>query len=54
MLTSRAADGFWKVKIDQQLDKASNFVYTDIKDLKTPNWHEEDWKHESGRPLGVE
>ena len=54
MLTSRAADGFWKVKIDQQLDKAINFVYTDINDLKTPKWHEEDWKHERGRLLGVE
>jgi len=53
MLTARAADGFWKVNPTQYLDKASNFVYTDINELKTPKWHKEDWKHSSGRPLGV-
>ena len=53
MLTSRAADGFWQVNTRQHLDKASNFVYTDIKELKTPEWHKEDWQHNSGRPLGV-
>lgn len=53
MLTSRAADGFWDVKNTQRLDKASNFEYTDIRELKTPDWHLEDWKNPSGRPLGV-
>ena len=53
MLTSRAADGFWKVDPKQHLDKAGNFVYTDIKELKRPDWHKENWKHNSGRPLGV-
>lgn len=54
LLTSRAADGFWKVKNEQRIDKACNFVYTDINDLKTPEWHAIDWKHNSGRPLGVD
>jgi hypothetical protein len=53
ILSSRAADGFWKNKIDQKLDKVSNFIYTDIKDLKTPAWHAADWQHNSERPLGV-
>ena len=53
LITSRAADGFWKTKIDQRLDKVSNFAYTDITDLKIPNWHAIDWKHDSERPLGV-
>jgi hypothetical protein len=54
IITSRAADGFWKVKkSDQRVDLASNFAYTDIKELKTPEWHTEDWKHASERPLGV-
>jgi hypothetical protein len=54
MLTSRAADGFWKANTKQYLDKAGNFVYTDIKELKTPEWHIKDWQHNSGKPLGVE
>lgn len=53
MLTSRAADGFWKVNNGQRLDTAGNFAYTDITDLKTPEWHIEDWKNSSGRPIGV-
>jgi len=53
MLTARAADGYWKVNPNQYLDKASNFVYTDINELKTPEWHKEDWKNNSCRPLGV-
>jgi hypothetical protein len=53
IITSRAADGFWKVRNEQHLEKAGNFVYTDIKELKTPAWHTEDWKHNSERPLGV-
>jgi hypothetical protein len=53
MLTSRAADGFWKINTEQRLDKAGNFVYTDIKELKTPEWHKEDWHHNSSRPVGV-
>ncbi len=53
MLTSRAADGFWKVKNSQHLDKVSNFTYTDINDLKTPSWHAEEWRNNSGRPIGV-
>jgi hypothetical protein len=53
MLTSRAADGFWKDSNRQLLDKVSNFVYTDITDLKTPEWHLEDWKNNSSRPIGV-
>ena len=53
LITSRAADGFWKTKIDQRLDKVSNFAYTDITDLKIPNWHAIDWNHDSERPLGV-
>ena len=47
LITSRAADGFWKTKIDQRLDKVSNFAYTDITDLKIPNWHAIDWNHDS-------
>jgi hypothetical protein len=53
MLTARAADGYWKVNPKQYLDKASNFVYTDINELKTPEWHKEDWNNNSCRPLGV-
>lgn len=53
MLTSRAAAGFWKVKNNQYIDKAGNFIFTDITDLKTPRWHTEDWQNNSGRPLGV-
>jgi hypothetical protein len=52
-MTSRAADGFWKTKAEQKLDKVSNFIYTDINELKIPEWHFEDWKHNSERPLGV-
>ena len=51
--TSRAADGFWKSNSNKRVDIAGNFVYTDIKELKTPEWHAEDWKHDSERPLGV-
>jgi len=53
MLTSRAADGFWRERNEQHYDKVGNFVYTDIKDLKTPDWHKEDWQHNSSRPIGV-
>ena len=53
LITSRAADGFWKSKIEQRIDKVSNSSYTDITDLKIPSWHELDWKHNSERPLGV-
>jgi len=53
MLTSRAADGFWKIQNKQTFDKVSNFVYTDIKELKAPAWHIDDWKHTCERPLGV-
>ena len=53
MLTSRAADGFWKIKNKQHLDVISNFAYTDINDLKTPSWHKDDWRNNSGRPIGV-
>ncbi len=53
MLTARAADGFWKVRPTQYSGKVSNFVYTDLNDLKIPEWHKEDWKHYSNRPLGV-
>jgi hypothetical protein len=54
LITSRTADGFWKVKkSDQRLDKVSNFAYTDINDLKRPDWHKLDWTHHSERPLGV-
>ena len=53
MLTSRAADGFWKVKNEQHFCKVSDFVYTDINDLKTPSWHTLEWRNDSGRPIGV-
>jgi pterin-4a-carbinolamine dehydratase len=53
MLTARAADGFWKTSNKHYLDKADNFVYTDIRELKQTEWHKEDWKHLSNRPLGV-
>ena len=53
LITSRAADGFWKIKTEQTIDKASNFFYTDITKLKTPSWHSADWKHASERPIGV-
>ena len=53
MLTARAADGFWKTSNKQLFDRISNFTYTDITDLKTPEWHIDDWKHSSARPLGV-
>lgn len=54
MMSSRAADGFWKVKTSRYVDKVKNFVYTDINNLKIPSWHKEDWNHNSERPLGVE
>lgn len=53
MLTSRAADGFWKNENRTLLDKVSNFEYTDITDLKTPRWHTDEWRVTSGRPIGV-
>jgi hypothetical protein len=53
MLSSRAADGFWKDKPKQDLYKVRDFVYTKIEELKTPRWHIDDWKHGSERPLGV-
>jgi hypothetical protein len=53
IITSRAADGFWTSRNTQRLDTASNFSYTDIKELKIPSWHTEDWKHNSERPIGV-
>jgi hypothetical protein len=53
LMSSRAADGFWKIKQENYLNKASNFSYTDIKKLKTPSWHKKDWQHVSERPIGV-
>jgi hypothetical protein len=53
MLTARAADGFWETNNEQYLDTVDNFVYTDITQLKIPEWHTDDWKHNSSRPLGV-
>ena len=53
LITSRAADGFWKSRNTKRLDIVSNFIYTDIKELKIPEWHIEDWQHNSNRPLGV-
>lgn len=53
IMTSRAADGFWKTDSTQRIDKAGNYVYTDIGELKLPEWHKKDWKHPSDRPLGV-
>jgi len=52
MLSSRAADGFWKTN-RMLVDTVSNFTYTDILKLKTPRWHNEDWTNLSNRPLGV-
>jgi len=52
MLSSRAADGFWKTD-SIIVDKVSNFTYTDILKLKTPRWHNTDWKNLSNRPLGI-
>jgi len=46
LITSRAADGFWKIKNNQYLDKISNFTYTDISKLKIPKWHETDWTYD--------
>ena len=51
--TSRAADGFWRSNGNKRIDIADNFIYTNIAELKTPEWHKEDWKHHSDRPLGV-
>jgi len=45
LVTSRAADGFWKNKNTQYLDKVKNFTYTDIQELNTPEWHKEDWSY---------
>jgi hypothetical protein len=53
MLTARAADGFWQTNNEQYLDTVNNFNYTDITQLKTPEWHIDDWKHDSNSPLGV-
>lgn len=53
MLTARAADGFWKTRPEHYISTVSNFVYTDINELKIPVWHVDDWNHNSGRPLGV-
>ena len=51
--TSRAADGFWRSNGNKRIDIADNFIYTNIAELKSPEWHKEDWKHHSDRPLGV-
>lgn len=53
LMTSRAADGFWKNKNQTYLGKASNFAYTNIEDLKMPDWHNKNWIHNSNRPLGT-
>jgi len=54
MLTARSADGFWNIRPTQYSGKVSDFVYTHLYDLKTPEWHKDDWKHYSNRPLGVD
>jgi hypothetical protein len=46
LLTARAADGFWKTNPREYSGTADKFDYTDLQDLKIPDWHETDWKYE--------
>lgn len=46
LLTARAADGFWKTNTRAYLSTVDKFNYTDLQDLKIPDWHETDWKYE--------
>jgi hypothetical protein len=55
MLTSRAAEGFKKIKNTKFCAKIKDFEYTDITDLKTPSWHINDWvSRPCGRPIGID
>jgi hypothetical protein len=46
LVTTRAANGFWRGKNTQYLDKVENFTYTDIQELNIPDWHKEDWLYD--------
>lgn len=53
IVTSRAADGFWKDYSDvTYADKISNFKLTDISKLRIPLWHITEWTP-TYRPLGT-
>jgi len=43
IMTAHAADSFLKKQITKQ-GKVSDFTFTDINYLKTPDWHIKDWK----------
>jgi pterin-4a-carbinolamine dehydratase len=46
LLTARAADGFWKTNPEEYLGTVDKFKFTNLQDLKIPDWHETDWKYE--------
>jgi hypothetical protein len=54
LLTSRAAEGFFKTNITHEITEVKNFKLTDINELKTPPWHADEWRNMGSRPLGVD
>jgi hypothetical protein len=54
LITSRAAEGFFKTIMPAKLGRAKEFELTDINALKVPPWHTTDWHNPSGRPIGVD
>jgi hypothetical protein len=54
LLTSRAAEGFFKKPVVYTITEVKNFELTDINDLKTPPWHITEWPNTGSRPLGVD
>jgi hypothetical protein len=54
LLTSRAAEGFFKHNITHEIKEVKNFELTDINELKTPPWHADEWRNAGSRPLGID
>jgi hypothetical protein len=54
MLTSRAADGYWRGPNRQLVGSVSSFEMTDLSKLKKLPWHITDWNNSGSKPLGVD
>jgi hypothetical protein len=54
LMTSRSAEGFWEGDPLITYGKVSEFVLTDINELKKPTWHINDWFNNGCKPLGVD
>lgn len=54
LMTSRSAEGFWEGTPLVTYGKVSEFLLTDINELKKPVWHATDWFNNGCRPLGVD